>query len=72
MENWTVENFELVGLAMLKMAYNFWPVIAFCIGYALWETYVSRARVKSKIANRSDRRGQYSRDASQHVGRRHL
>ncbi len=72
MENWTVDNFYIVGLAMLKIAYNFWPVIVFCIGYAMWETYISRARVKSKIANSSDSRGQYSRDASQHVGRRHL
>ena len=27
MENWTIENFMLVGQAMLKMSAFFWPVI---------------------------------------------
>lgn len=27
MENWTIENFTLVGQCMLKMAGFFWPVI---------------------------------------------
>jgi len=27
MENWTIENFMLVGQAMAKMAGFFWPVI---------------------------------------------
>lgn len=27
MENWTIENFMIVGQAMLKMAGFFWPVL---------------------------------------------
>ena len=27
MENWTIENFMIVGQAMLKMAGFFWPII---------------------------------------------
>ena len=68
MENWTVDNFYIVGLAMLKIAYNFWPVIVFCIGYALWETYTTpkRVRSKSRIANYPDR------ESDTYAGRRHL
>ena len=72
MENWTVDNFYIVGLAMLKIAYNFWPVIVFIIAYAVWETYILNARPKSKTANKQRVKSQYSRDAAQHTGRRHL
>lgn len=27
MENWTIENFMIVGQAMLKMSAFFWPII---------------------------------------------
>lgn len=58
MENWTVENFEIVGLAMMKMAYNFWPIIVFAIGYGIWEAiwkpFDRRARPKIRNANQYD------------------
>tara|TARA_B100000683_G_C12126002_1_gene405536 strand:- start:39 stop:179 length:141 start_codon:yes stop_codon:yes gene_type:complete len=40
MENLTYENFMIAGEAMLKITYNFWPVVVFCIGYAIYETYL--------------------------------
>lgn len=57
MENYTAENFEIVGLAMLKMAYNFWPIIVFAVCYAVWEViwrpFETQARPKIKNANRN-------------------
>ena len=40
MENLTHENFMIVAEAMLKITYNFWPVVVFCVGYAIYETYL--------------------------------
>ena len=69
MENWTADNFTLVALAMLKIAYNFWPVIVFAIGYGIWETMDQRpVRVQSKSRNANNP----DRDRSYHSGRRHL
>ena len=75
MENYTAENFEIVGQAMLKMAYNFWPVILFAVMYAVWETKVyspSRVRPKSKTATDRRLNSQYSRDCAEQTGNRHL
>ena len=72
MQQLTTENLLIVGEAMLKIAFNFWPVIVFIIAYAVWETYVLNARPKSKTANKHRVRSQYSRDAAQQTGRRHL
>lgn len=75
MENWTLDNFYIVGLAMLKIAYNFWPVILVVVAYVIWETFVYNpklVRAKSKITKTSDRESQYSRDSAQQSGRRHL
>ena len=66
MENFTYDNIMLVSLAMLKIAYNFWPVIVFIIGYAVWETYFLRARPISKSAKIPNR------DRDTYAGRRHL
>ena len=60
MENMTSDNLYICMLAMLKIAYNFWPCIAFVIGYAVWETVTTRqvparVRLKSRNANYSDR-----------------
>ena len=66
MEHWTAENFELVGLAMLKMAYNFWPIIALVVGYCIWETiyqpFERRARPKFKNATRVSEEDVYRAD----------
>jgi len=68
MENYTAENFEIVGQAMLKMAYNFWPIIVFVIVYALWEAlwkpFERHARPKIKNANRDDGNTPYRSIAS--------
>lgn len=71
MENWTVENFEIVGLGMLKMAYNFWPVILFMIAYCIWEHLVYNTvpqQAKSKSAKTPD---QKPRDRGMPPGRQH-
>ena len=36
MENWTIENFMIVGQAMLKMLGFFWPVVLAAIIMTLW------------------------------------
>jgi len=76
MENWTAENFELVGLALLKMAYNFWPILAVIAVYCLWEAvyrpFERGARPKINNAYYRERGKSYSRDCAQQSGRRHL
>jgi hypothetical protein len=40
MENLTnIEDWIIVGRAMAKIAYNFWPCIAIFIGYCVYETF---------------------------------
>ena len=36
MENWTIENFMIVGQAMLKMLGFFWPIVLATIVMMLW------------------------------------
>ena len=71
MENWTAENFEIVGLALIKMAYNFWPIIVFVVGYALWEViyrpFDSRARPKIRNANRDSGNSPYRSSQRQRI-----
>ena len=60
MENLTYDNALLVTLVLGKVAYNFWPCIAFMIGYAIWETVTTRdnlvrVRLKTENAKYSDR-----------------
>tara|TARA_E500000331_G_scaffold357850_1_gene421272 strand:+ start:719 stop:859 length:141 start_codon:yes stop_codon:yes gene_type:complete len=37
MENWTIENFTIMGLAILKMLYFFWPLVFIVIAFILSE-----------------------------------
>ena len=36
MENWTIENFMIVGQAMLKMLGFFWPIVLVTIVMMVW------------------------------------
>jgi len=68
MQNITLDNLYITALAMLKIAYNFWPVIVLMLGYAVWETYIyepKRVRAKSRNANYPDR------DRSSYTDSRH-
>jgi len=40
MENWTLENFMIVGMAMWKMFTFFWPVVLVAIigSYHIWRS----------------------------------
>ena len=51
-ENMTSDNLYICMLAMLKIAYNFWPCIAFMVGFCIWEHLQERpARVRLKTEN---------------------
>ena len=56
MDGLTLDNTLIVLVATAKVAMNFWPVIAFFVGYCIWEATVTaassnRVRPKSKNAN---------------------
>jgi hypothetical protein len=56
MENLTIDNSLLCLQVMAKIAYNFWPCIAFMIAYCIWELAedrrcLVRVRLKNKTAN---------------------
>ena len=72
MQNFTFDNFMIVSQAMLQIAINFWPVIAFIFAIAVCKPFFSRARPKSKTAKTRRLNSQYSRDCAQQSGRRHL
>ena len=46
MKNLTYENVAIVSEAMLKIAYNFWPCIAFAVGYCIYETWFMKSSYK--------------------------
>ena len=47
MENWTVENFMIVGAGMLKMASFFWPIIIF-VGICMFIELRNEARNEAR------------------------
>ena len=47
MDNWTIENFMIVGQAMMKMAGFFWPVL-FVIAMYTWVEFRREQNEKAK------------------------
>jgi len=40
LENLTnIENWIIVGKAMIQITYNFWPCVALFMGYCVYETF---------------------------------
>jgi hypothetical protein len=52
----TLDSYMLCLQVMAKVAYNFWPCIAFMLGYCIWEHLQERStRVRIKTENAKNR-----------------